>query len=323
MSIEKVWILCPCYFDQQSFDWLYAEVKLELLPKMQSTKELENCQLTFVLVDDSGGQDSSFTSMWIESHPDVQLVSVPFNLGHQGAIVYGLRSIVKQINDSDIIITMDCDGEDSPSSVFELLKASLEEPDNLRLISLATRLRRYETLVFKVMLLCFQFMFLLLTGRVVRTGNFACMRGWFAKNVLNHPFFDHCYSSSLLAMPVKHIYVPLNKGRRKYGSSKMTYVTLISHGIRMLLPFLEKAAVRTMVASALGMLVSFLLFVINMMFWRAVGVQNVLILLTLLSFFVSLACLCTGGIFFLMVNQNRAINIRRLSFVRERMDTLS
>ncbi len=318
----RIWIITPCYFDLQSFEWIRLEI-IEALKPLRQEEPLKDSELLFAIVDDSGGQDPEFKSQWFDDKPDVRVIRVPFNLGHQGAIVYGLRSLLLDFNEIDYIVTMDSDGEDSPSAVSTLIKAHFETPENLRVISFAYRMRRYESIIFKFMLVCFQLMFLILTGTIVRTGNFACMRGSFVKSALNHPFFDHCYSSSLLCMPVKQKFIPLNKGTRKFGKSKMTYVTLIAHGIRMLMPFLEKAAVRSIIGSAIGMAISICLVIINFFFWRSGAMSSSLIMITLLSFVLSLSILCTACIFFMMVNQNRAINIRRLSFERERIDSFS
>jgi len=45
-------------------------------------------------------------------------------------------------------------------------------------------------------------------------------------------------------MPVA--YVPCERGRRYQGESKMTYGKLAMHGLRMLMPFTDKIAIRAL-----------------------------------------------------------------------------
>ena len=52
-------------------------------------------ELRFVVVDDSAGTDHEVAQL--AAHPDVAVLTPPFGLGHQRAIVYGLRSIAADV----------------------------------------------------------------------------------------------------------------------------------------------------------------------------------------------------------------------------------
>lgn len=60
-----------------------------------------------------------------------------YNLGHQGAIVLGLRKLAGIIDDNDIVVTMDSDGEDSPEDIPSLVAPLLKTPTNAFMVSLA------------------------------------------------------------------------------------------------------------------------------------------------------------------------------------------
>src|SRR5256885_4629244 len=73
----------------------------------------------------------------------------------------------------------------------------------------------------------FKLVFSLLTGASIRTGNFAAYRGWLARNVLFHPHFDNCYSSSLISLNVAVQLVPCERGTRYAGQSRMSFLKLV------------------------------------------------------------------------------------------------
>ena len=81
----------------------------------------------------------------------------------------------------------------------------------------------------------------------VRSGNFAAQRGDSLKATIGHPTFDLCYSSSLLALRRPTAMVPCARGSRFAGASRMNAQSLMAHGVRMLLPFADRIAVRALV----------------------------------------------------------------------------
>ena len=232
--MPRLWIFSPLYFDVEPY--------LRLLRELRAAAPA--VELKPVVVDDSAGLDPAVSGL----PADVRVVVPPFNLGHQRALVHGLRKLAAEIADDDFVVTLDGDGEDQPQDLPRLLAAL---PDgNLRKLALAARTRRRETPAFKLLYLVFKRFFLLLTGTVVRSGNYAAYRGWVAKNVLFHPHFDLCYASSLLSLNLQIERVPCERGARYAGVSKMTYGKLLLHGFRMLMPFADRIAVRGLVFGA-------------------------------------------------------------------------
>jgi hypothetical protein len=178
----------------------------------------------------------------------VRLIVPPFNLGHQRAIVYGLRKILPDVNESDLIVTLDSDGEDRPEDIPRLLAPLLDGADPVRTLCIARRTERNESLQFKVLYRMFRLMFRILTGTTVRSGNFAAYRGWLAERILSHPYFDLCYSSTLISLGIRTTSVPCARGERYAGQSRMSALSLFMHGVRMLMPFTDRIAVRALTA---------------------------------------------------------------------------
>lgn len=251
----RVWFFIPVYLDVESFLRLRAEI-LERL----SSSALGPHEARLVVIDDSGGTDPQMREL--ASLSDVRVLTPPFNLGHQRALVFGLRKTEPEIRPEDIVVTMDADGEDRPEDLPELLAALVAKPTATRRVVLASRTRRDVTLAFQTLYFFFKILFRTLTGVVIRTGNYAAYRGWVVSQVLFHPHFDLCYSASLISLNLDVYYVPCPRGRRYAGQSRMGYLKLIRHGIGMLMPFLDRIAVRALVIFStifgLGILLSIL-----------------------------------------------------------------
>lgn len=283
-----LWVLSPMLNDTPSF--------LELRTQVASFCAESGTEgpIRHIVIDDSAGSDAEVERL--RRLPDVDVLTPPFNLGHQRAIVFGLRHLAATIEPDDIVVTMDSDGEDQPSDVPRLVAALQRDRVSL---ALAQRTERSESLVFRVMYVGFRMLFRLLTGTAVRSGNFAAQRGASLVTTIGHPSFDLCYSSTLLTLRRPTAMVPCARGRRFAGESRMNRHSLIAHGIRMMLPFSERIAVRMLVAAALSFvaLVTMVMLVLTGVLdgWSATAVLSIVSVLaavmvvTLTSFVVLFA----------------------------------
>ncbi len=237
----RLCVLCPSYDDIEAFEILRRRV----LEVVGESSELASYCVRFVVVDDTAGRDPEPGRL--DGLSDVTVVTPPFNLGHQRAIVYGLRVIGPQLRDADIVVTMDADGEDRPEDLPRLVAPLIAPGAAPRALCVARRTKRSESLRFRVMYLFFRIMFRALTGATVRNGNYAAYRGVLARTMLLHPYFDLCYSSTLVSLDLAVVPVPCARGDRYAGRSRMNMLRLLMHGVRMLMPFVDRIAVRALV----------------------------------------------------------------------------
>jgi hypothetical protein len=117
---------------------------------------------------------------------------------------------------------------------------------------------------FRLAYVLFRLTFRVLIGMVVDSGNFAAFYGWTARRVLFNPNFDLCYSSSLLSLGLPLVKVPCARGERYAGRSRMTGGGLAIHGLRMMMPFLDRITIRALLTFAS-------LFAIGLVLTLAVG----------------------------------------------------
>lgn len=232
------WIVTPMLRDTESL----IRLRTEAIAACAGIETME--VVRFLVVDDSAGTDPDVNHL--KRFDDVEILTPPFNLGHQRAIVFALRVLAPRLTGHDIVVTMDSDGEDMPQDVPRLVEAL----GNGAVLALARRTKRSERWKFRLMYVVYRTFFRVLTGTTVRTGNFAAQRANSMAATIFHPSFDLCYSSTLLALGRPTSFVPCARGRRFAGESRMNTTSLMIHGVRMLMPFSERIAVRTLVLAS-------------------------------------------------------------------------
>jgi hypothetical protein len=301
----STWIFTPVYRDVGSFRIL-RERLLEVLadPSLAPTGPVR-----FVIIDDTAGQDPEIRLL--RELGDVTVLQPPFNLGHQRALVYALRKVLPRVDDDAAVVTLDADGEDRPEDLPRLLAPLAGKPESERKVVLALRTKRRESLGFKIFYRLFRLLFRSLTGATVRSGNFAAMPGSIAKRALLHPTFDLSYSSAILALDLPIEYVPCERGERYEGRSKMTYGRLAMHGLRMLMPFTDRIAIRALAVfvffGVLGALLA--LLVVCFKLFTSSAIPGWTSYIALGALIVSLVALGNFVSLFVLFSQTRAVSL--------------
>jgi glycosyltransferase involved in cell wall biosynthesis len=297
------WIVTPVYRDTASFRILRERLLEELAADSGAG------QVRFVVIDDTAGQDPEVEAL--RQLPDVVALQPPFNLGHQRGIVYALRKMLPHLADEDAVVTMDADGEDRPEDLPRLLAALREGEGAGSKVVLALRTKRHEPLAFKALYRGFKLLFRALTGATVRTGNYAVMPGSVARRAILHPTFDLAYSSTILALDMPIEYVPCERGRRYQGESKMTYGKLAMHGLRMLMPFTDRIAIRALAAFVFFGLVGATLVavVLFLKLFTSSSIPGWTSYIALGALIVSLVALGNFVSLFVLFSQTRAVSL--------------
>jgi polyisoprenyl-phosphate glycosyltransferase len=299
------WVVTPVYRDTGSF----LILRERLLEVLSAAPETARGPLRFIVIDDTAGQDPEIAKL--EPFGDVTVLRPPFNLGHQRGLVYALRKMLPRFADDDAVVTMDADGEDRPEDLPRLLAALDASAVPEHPVVLALRTKRHEPLPFKVLYRGFKLLFRALTGATVRTGNYAVMPGSVAKRVLLHPTFDLAYSSAILAIDLPITYVPCERGRRYQGESKMTYGKLAMHGLRMLMPFTDRIAIRALAAFVLFGLLGVVLavVVVCLKIFTTSSIPGWTSYLAVSALIVSLVALGNFVSLFVLFSQTRAVSL--------------
>ena len=170
------------------------------------------------------------------------IIDLAVNVGHQRAMTIGLCYLSEYQHQSAHIIIMDSDGEDKPSDILSLITMA-EKEDKMQVI-FAQRIKRSETIRFKLFYLLYKILFKFLTGNEIKFGNFSCLPVSFVPQVINNPNFWNHYSASILKANMPYTYVKTERGKRYSGISQMKFNNLILHGLSSLSIYLDIIVLR-------------------------------------------------------------------------------
>lgn len=236
----RIVVLMPIYDDWESASVLVGRVR-------SATRSLP-CEIHFLLVDDGSSQEPpAFIEVAEPSQTLVEVLRLRRNVGHQRAIAIGL-SWVQENRRCRGVVVMDGDGEDTPDGVVKLL-ARFEEHDATKTI-FAARARRTEGLMFRVFYLCFRVLHRLLTGRVVRVGNFSAIPLRHVDRLVAVSELWNHYPAAVFKARIAVDTVPVDRGNRIAGESKMNFVSLLAHGLSAVSVFADVVGLRLLVATS-------------------------------------------------------------------------
>jgi polyisoprenyl-phosphate glycosyltransferase len=158
----------------------------------------------------------------------VEVLRLRRNLGHQRAIAVGLSAIAAR-GTADAVVVMDGDGEDAPDTLPTLLSASAAAGPHRAVF--AQRLKRHDSVGFLTGYHAFRWLHRLLVGQDIRIGNFSVLpREVLARVVGVSEIWNH-YAAGVVHARIPVERVPIARGRRLAGRSKMNLPALVMHGI--------------------------------------------------------------------------------------------
>lgn len=238
---DRIVILMPVYDDWASASILVARLHAAL---RESTVPIE-----YLLVDD-GSSEAPPKRIPVEgtSPPSVQVLRLRRNLGHQRAIAIGLTWVHTQFSCRGVLV-MDADGEDTPEGAVKLLERFQREEGKKTIF--AARARRTEGIVFRCFYVFYRILSWLLTGRNVRVGNFSVIPHEHLSRLVGVSELWSHYAASVFKARLPNESVPLDRGHRIAGASKMNLLSLITHGLSASAVFSEVMALRLLVATFL------------------------------------------------------------------------
>lgn len=229
-------------------DWLSAS---QLIRWLDKTSALGSYSFDIFLVDDASlekYEPRNFQSQFSVVRT-VRILRLRRNLGHQRAIAIGLAYIQKNFS-CDAILVMDSDGEDTPDGVVDLLNAYVQD-DGTKAI-FAERTRRSESLGFRFFYHLYRAMHLALTGISVRVGNFSILPPEYLNTlVVMSELWNH-YAAAVFRSRLPFRMIPIPRGTRIAGRSKMNFGALVSHGLSAMSVFGEIVGVRLLIGSFVG-----------------------------------------------------------------------
>jgi hypothetical protein len=255
MSVQKLVIVAPVFEDGDVAATFCHDVK-----------RVFGSNAEVVLVDDGSVKNVVSPSAIKAAGLTGTLIRLRRNLGHQRAIAIGMSYVADKIPTAHVIV-MDSDGEDVPATAPVLLEAvERHEID----VVVARRKQRLESPWFKAFYAIYKVVFRLLSGRGISFGNFMVVTPAGLKRLTAMPELWIHIASSVLLSRLRVAHVPIDRGRRYGGQSKMNFSALVLHGVRALMVFSENVLVRVCILCA-GIAVSSVALIVLAILLKAVG----------------------------------------------------
>jgi polyisoprenyl-phosphate glycosyltransferase len=223
MPEENIFIIIPCFNEGQTIIKLIREIESILLGR--------NEKITAVIVDDCSTDDtlSQLLSLQLIGNLSLKILSLQFNLGHQGAIAQGL--LFANANKVSHAIVMDGDGEDDPNAIPELL--DLKKNDIVHVI----RGKRREKLFFRISYSFYKVIFSFLTKKKMNFGNY-CLISDKVIAVASSRTFIHL-AAFLSRLHFKSVSITFDRRKRIGGNSKMNLASLVHHAFRSFIEYAQ------------------------------------------------------------------------------------
>ncbi len=240
---DTIHVVIPLFNDWEALGLLLNRIGAVVEPSVLN-------RLSFLVVDDCSAQD--YQTLPTGVGRSLSILRLYRNVGHQKAIALGLAYLADQPILCPTIV-MDSDGEDQPEDIPKLVRASADKPGH---VVFAHRSKRREKLLFRVFYSLYKNVFRLLTGKVITFGNFSLVPPNLLRKLAHVSEIWNNYPGGVIRSRLPYTAIPLERGVRLAGESKMNFVSLILHGLSTVSVLMDTTAVRIALFCVLAALAS-------------------------------------------------------------------
>lgn len=265
-------IMIPCYND-------WDAVRL-LLPRIDCAVSGSRWKVSVLILDDASSEPlpDNWPEIDLLALESVNVLHLRCNLGHQRAIALGLFH-AHEFTRTDAVLVMDGDGEDRAEDIPALFD-EFERSGETHAV-FAARTRRMENWTFQFCYRAYKFLHLALTGVEVRVGNFSVVpRSALTRLMAVSDLWNH-YAAAVYRAQLPRTLLPLERGARLAGQSRMNFVSLLIHGLSAISVFADRVSARLLAASGVLGLAGLSLMLFNGV--NAISVATVALAVQFLS----------------------------------------
>ena len=226
-------ILIPVYNDWQSVSKLIDEIdKLNL--------NLEN-NISIIVVNDSSSHDRQEENKDYNNIHSIKILNMKINQGHTRCIATGLKYIFEK-EKFDYVIPMDGDGEDRPEEIRDFIEIAKTAGGKS---IVGERIKRSEDFIFKICYQLHKIFTFAFTGNSIKFGNFTCLSKTTVEKMINEKATWNSFSGSLKKIENNLLTIPSIRGKRYFGPSKMSFLSLLKHSLSIISVFRTSFLIRS------------------------------------------------------------------------------
>jgi len=231
--MSKITILIPVYNDWQSV--------FKLIKDINSQVSTLSDEFSVIIINDASIENRPEFSPDLNNLRSVQIINMKENRGHARCIASGLKYIYEK-KEFDYVIPMDGDGEDRPEEIKNFIELT-DQSENKSIVG--ERVKRSESLFFKICYLFHKFLTLAFTGQSIRFGNFTCLSKITVEKMINEKATWNSFSGSLKKVEKDMLSIPSIRGTRYFGPSKMSFFNLLKHSLSIISVFRKTVLIRS------------------------------------------------------------------------------
>ena len=221
----KIIILIPVFNDFKSASKLIEEIDINI-------SELKT-SFSIIVVNDASTEEKILETKNLNNIKSLKLINMRNNKGHARCIAAGLKHISEN-EDFDYVIPMDGDGEDRPEEIKNFVEKIKDNPNKS---IVGERVKRSESLVFKVCYFFHKIITFTFTGKFIKFGNYTCLTKKTVKKLIEDKATWSSFSGSLAKNEIDLIKSPSIRGPRYFGPSKMSFLNLVKHSLAIIAVF--------------------------------------------------------------------------------------
>ena len=221
----KIVILIPVFNDFKSASKLIEEIDINI-------SDL-NASFSVIVINDASTEEKILESKNLNNIKSLKLINMRNNKGHARCIAAGLKHISEN-EDFDYVIPMDGDGEDRTEEIRNFVEKIKDNPNNT---IVGERVKRSESLVFKLCYFFHKIITFTFTGKFIKFGNYTCLTKKTVKKLIEDKATWSSFSGSLAKNEIDLIKSPSIRGPRYFGPSKMSFLNLVKHSLAIIAVF--------------------------------------------------------------------------------------
>jgi polyisoprenyl-phosphate glycosyltransferase len=232
--MKKIQILIPIFNDWKSV--------FKLLENIDQQIDKWDIDVSVLIINDASTQEKTENSLIFKNLSSIKVVNMKQNKGHARCIALGLKHTSEK-EDFDYVIPMDGDGEDRPEELKLLIEKTKDYPD---VVITADRVKRSEGFIFKFFYFVHKFLTFVFTGQTIKFGNYTCLPKSIVNEMVNESATWSSFSGSLAKISNDRRSISSERGKRYFGPSKMSFVSLLKHSLSIIAVFKKTFLVRSL-----------------------------------------------------------------------------
>ncbi|MBD1154185.1 glycosyltransferase [Pelagibacterales bacterium SAG-MED23] len=236
-------ILIPVFNDFKSVSKLIEEIDINISDF--------NASFSVIVVNDASTEEKNLEIKNLNNIKSLKLINMRNNKGHARCIATGLKHITEN-EEFDYVIPMDGDGEDRPEEIRKFVEKIKDNPNST---IVGERVKRSESLIFKICYFFHKIITFTFTGKFIKFGNFTCLTKQTVKKLIEEKATWSSFSGSLAKTESNLINSPSIRGSRYFGPSKMSFLNLIKHSLAIIAVFKSAVIFRSIAFYAIYLII--------------------------------------------------------------------